>query len=129
MMLVSHNHRLLRAVLTVVAGGWIASAATATTIIFGGPTYNSTTQTGYQNPQLAFLPGATAGDGVAVGAADKFEPSAFLDLRAVRWDASGAPAVELGNLSIDDARSYSAAFAVNAAGTAVGVVGKFVSGS
>jgi hypothetical protein len=50
--------------------------------------------------------------------------------RAVRWDASGTVATELGNLGTDSSGSaYARACAVNDAGTAVGAATKYVGGS
>ena len=130
MMLVSHNHRFLRAVVAIVAGGWFASAAGAATDIYGGPTYDSTTQTGYlYYPPLPVAPGRTAGDGVAVGHATRTCRVSTRAYRAVRWDASGTAATELGNLGTDSSGyTNSRAYAVNTAGTAVGYAAKYVSG-
>jgi hypothetical protein len=50
--------------------------------------------------------------------------------RAVRWEASGTAATELGNLGTDSSGyTYAYAYAVNGAGTAVGYAGKYVGGS
>jgi hypothetical protein len=127
MILVSRNHRFLGAVVAVVAAGWFASAAGAAIIIFGGPTYDSTTQTGYQNPQLWFN---MVGDGVALGYAEKYDAGSDKGWRAVRWDASGTTATELGNLGTDS-NGVTATFAgaINAAGTAVGLAEKYLAGS
>ena len=131
MMFVSHNHRFLRAVVAIVAGGWFASAAGAATNIYGGPTYDATTKTGYlYYPTFPVAPGGTAGDGVAVGHIYKDVSGINRGNRAVRWDASGTPAIELGNLGTDNGNGYtnSYAYAVNTAGTAVGYATKYVSG-
>jgi uncharacterized membrane protein len=63
--------------------------------------------------------------GTAVGHAQKGPPgpvpSGLTNLRAVRWDASGTAATELGNLGTDSSgRTESDAVAINDAGTAVG---------
>jgi len=68
-------------------------------------------------------------DGTAVGYASKFDGGVNKGLRAVRWDASGAAATELGNLGTDsDGITYVVALAVNDAGTAVGRSEKYVGG-
>ena len=71
------------------------------------------------------------GSGTAVGRARKFDASgADVGFRAVRWDASGTAAVELGNLGTGASGfANAAAVAVNRAGTAAGSANKYVSGS
>jgi uncharacterized membrane protein len=57
--------------------------------------------------------------GVAVGYARKFSPTGSnLGLRAVRWNAGGTAATELGNLGTD---SNVVAVAINNAGTVIGL--------
>jgi hypothetical protein len=60
--------------------------------------------------------------GTAVGSANRYDGSgAGRGFRAVRWDASGTGATELGNLGTNTSGlAFSSAYAVNAAGTAVG---------
>jgi hypothetical protein len=60
--------------------------------------------------------------GAAVGWVEKFDSvGAYLGFRAVRWDASGTAATELGNLSTSPGGILdSQAHAINDAGTAVG---------
>jgi hypothetical protein len=60
--------------------------------------------------------------GTAVGRADKYDGSGVsLGQRAVRWDASGTVATELGNLGTDpNSITESSAVAINDAGTTVG---------
>ncbi len=106
--------------------GLAASSALASVPIFGGPTWDSTSGTGYLYPGLASAPNSTAGNGTAVGYAAKYSGYTYLGPRAVRWDASGAAATELGTLGTDDSgRTTSFAFALNTAGTAVGSAAKF----
>jgi hypothetical protein len=64
--------------------------------------------------------------GIAVGGGYKYDSlGAEMGSSAIRWDASGA-ATELGNLGTDvSGNSYSYAYAVNAAGAAVGFAGKY----
>jgi hypothetical protein len=69
--------------------------------------------------------------GSAVGYSRKYVAGSDADLgyRAVRWDASGTAATELGNLGTDISGStFAAAYAVNSTGTAVGSAGKYVAG-
>ena len=52
--------------------GLAASSALASVPIFGGPTWDSTSGTGYLYPGLASAPNSTAGNGTAVGYAAKY---------------------------------------------------------
>ena len=89
--------------------------------VYGGPTYDPATSTGFQGNWAEEVNSS----GLAVGNAEKFASGADLGNRAVRWDALG-PAVELGNLGTDGSGWGSGgALGVNAAGTAVGYSGKF----
>jgi hypothetical protein len=95
--------------------------------VWGGPAYDQTTQTGYQNTNLPSGPGCSAGNGVAVGSAEKFTGGTFRGSRAVRWDVSGVS--EMGNLGTDGSGfTYSGAFAVNSAGAAAGNAYKYNGG-
>src|SRR5262249_7616720 len=68
--------------------------------------------------------------GVAVGGAEKYVGGTDLGSRAVRWDASGPAVTELGNLGTDsNGVTNSNAFAVNAAGVAVGSAEKWIGGA
>jgi hypothetical protein len=68
--------------------------------------------------------------GTAVGYAPKYVDGSLKGTRAVRWDASGTVATELGILgTYSDGTTYSQAYALNDAGTAVGWVDKYVDGS
>jgi len=59
--------------------------------------------------------------GTAVGSAEKYDAGVSKGYRAVRWDASGTAATELGNLGTDtNDVTQSSAVAINDAGTAVG---------
>jgi hypothetical protein len=67
--------------------------------------------------------------GLAVGNSDKYDGGVNMGRRAVRWDASGAAATELGNLGTDASGvTYAVAVAVNAAGMAVGRSNKYDGG-
>jgi hypothetical protein len=68
--------------------------------------------------------------GTAVGYARKYDSGSNKGERAVRWDASGTTATELGNLGTDGSGvSDAQAYAVNGAGTAIGYSKKFTSGN
>lgn len=102
----------------------IASGAYIT--IYGGPTFDETTATGYASIHLSIVPGSTAGNGAAVGWATKASGGQSIGVRAVRWDASGAAATELGHLGTDSrGRTESKAYAINSAGTAAGLAAKY----
>ncbi len=67
--------------------------------------------------------------GTAVGYASEYLGGVWRGERAVRWDASGTDATELGNLGTTDwGGTMSAAYALNRAGTAVGYALKYVGG-
>jgi hypothetical protein len=68
--------------------------------------------------------------GMAVGYANKYVSGSAEGARAVRWDASGTVATELGNLGTDSSgETVVEGFAINNAGTAVGYSNKYVSGN
>ncbi|MCJ7542951.1 MAG: DUF3466 family protein [Phycisphaerae bacterium] len=62
--------------------------------------------------------------GTAVGDARKYVGGDYRGIRAVRWDATGTSATELGGLG----GFYDGAGDINASGTAVGGCGKYVNG-
>src|SRR5690242_9894584 len=80
----------------IVAVSLALSAASAAYVtVYGGPAYNAVTQTGYQSPLSMQFPSVwTAGNGVAVGGAQRYIGGANIGQRAVRWDASGVAATE-----------------------------------
>lgn len=124
-------HRAILIVLGVVAPIAIASTAAGQYItIYGGPTWNVTTQTGYTFAAMPSVPGSTAGNGAAAGYARKYADGADLGQRAVRWDASGNAATELGNLGANNAGiTNSYAYAISSVGTAVGYAEKYTDGA
>ncbi len=65
--------------------------------------------------------------GTVVGNVDLYDGSLqTIGYRAVRWDASGTAATELGNLGTDaDGFTYSDVYAINSSGTAVGIANKY----
>ncbi len=97
--------------------------------IYGGPTHDTTTGTGYTTPILPVAPGATAGNGTAAGTVTKVATSVSRGLRAVRWNGTSATELGLLELDFDGVTSASQAFAINATGTAVGYSNKFTTGS
>jgi len=67
--------------------------------------------------------------GTAVGTAQKYAAGVDMGTRAVRWNASGTAATELGHLGTDNyGYTYSTALAINASGTCVGSAEKYVAG-
>lgn len=113
---------------TFVAGGnvgpravrWVASGTSATEL------GNLGTNSGGFTACYAY---AVNDAGMAVGQANKYISGIYGGSRAVRWDASGTAATELGDIGTDSS-DYTLAYAyyVNAAGTAVGYASKYVSG-
>ena len=104
----------------VSAGLHLASSAEAA-VGYGGATYDNATQTGLLSQSLSSTPGATAGDGTAVGYGVKYTATVNKGCRVVRWGASGTTATELGNLGTDG-KGYTDNFvyAINTAGVVVG---------
>jgi probable HAF family extracellular repeat protein len=67
--------------------------------------------------------------GTTVGYATKYENYTSLGNRAVRWNASGTAATELGNLGTDGSGfTQNYAYAINAAGRIVGYAEKYAGG-
>jgi hypothetical protein len=117
---------LLSAVLACVGfGAWADGAP-----IYGGSTYNATTGDGFLVPTLPVEPGHTAGNGAAIGFTQSYQADVSKGFRAFRWDASGAPPIELENLGANsDGIVESYAYAINASGTTVGYSGKYEFGN
>lgn len=92
--------------------------------IYGGPTYSASTVSGYQ---LGGLRGGASG--VAVANSHKYDGGDYEGPRAVRWDASGNPSIELGSLGLSPwGTTNTQAFGINQVGTAVGWVEKWNDG-
>ena len=73
---------------------------------------------------------AINGTGTVVGTAAKYISGSPMGWRAVRWDASGTAATELGNLGTDaSGYTHTDARGINSAGTAVGSAYKYVGGA
>jgi Protein of unknown function (DUF3466) len=120
------NVRSNRLVGLAWAAGVVAGSVTHAMPIYGGPSYDSTTGTGYQTPDLSYTLGSTAGHGMAVGSAFKYGANTNLGLRALRWYASETAATELGHLGTNSSGfTNSYVGAVSAAGTAVGFAEKY----
>jgi hypothetical protein len=116
------RHILLGAALgTIVA---TSSASGQFLTVYGGPA-EDTTQNHFLHGGSLATADARAGSGIAVSTGQKVSGGNNLGLRAIRWDATGA-ATELGNLgSSSTGETVSRAYAVNAAGVAVGYAGKY----
>ncbi|KKK51795.1 hypothetical protein LCGC14_3111380, partial [marine sediment metagenome] len=99
--------------------------------VYGGPTYDSSTSTGYTNPSIAFSPGRGVNDsGTAVGSADKYDAGSNKGTRAVRWASGVAAATELGHIGDNGSGVTDAyAYAINTSGTTVGYADKYDGGS
>ena len=127
------NHPTIRFSASLVAALALLASARAVAgavLVYGGPAYDRATQTGYDSPDLPVAPGATVGNGMAVGAGFKYVGGQGFGTRAVRWDTSGNAAVELGNLGTDGrGATNSGAYAINAAGTTVGYATKYSGGT
>ena len=100
---------------------WDASRTAATELDNLGPD-----NSGYTNTAACAVNDA----GTVVGHSEKYVGDRFVGTRAVRWDASGTVATELGNLgTYSNGYTDSCAIAVNSAGTAVGDSVKCVNGT
>jgi hypothetical protein len=99
---------------------WDASGTAATELgIFGTDANGSSESYSY----------AVNSSGMTVGRVRKYIGGNSVGTRAVRWNASGTTATELGNLGTDtDGSTEACAYAVNSAGTAVGYAYKIVGG-
>lgn len=93
-----------------------------------GPAFDTSTNTGYKTPTEAVAPGQAIDDiGTAVGNTTKYVTGGISrGARAVRWDTTGAAAVELGNLGTDvNGNTATYAYAANSLGLAVGYGTKY----
>src|SRR5262245_43465422 len=89
-----------------------SSPAVAAVVIYGGPTYDAATGTGYLFPNSGPDRIALAGNSIAACCAQRHVGGEDAGTRAVRWDTTGATATELDSLGgASDAR------AMNVAGT------------
>jgi len=114
----------------VVAIGLGATAQAGILQVAGSPEYDPATQTGLKDGEIPYAPGwGVNNSGTAVGRSIKYDSGTDMGLRAVRWDASGTAATELGYLGLSTSNSTAAlALAVNDAGITVGRSNKYDSG-
>jgi hypothetical protein len=112
----------------MAVGFAVPTAQAGALLLAGSPTYDSATGTGLKDGSVPYNPGcAVNNSGVAVAYATKYIDGANAGNRAVRWDASGTSATELGNLGIyTDGSTYVTADAVNDSGVTVGHALKYV---
>jgi hypothetical protein len=115
--------RSMKRVLAIAAFGALALVLAAGPAAGGyvtvyGPSYDSSTGTGYILSIFPGYPGIGVSDaGTAMGFAEKYVSGVHIGGRAIRWDASGAAATELGNLGTDSSGSSGAkANAINDSG-------------
>ena len=113
----------LAVVLAVLAAPFLALAAqpalAAYITIHGGPTYTPGIG-GFQLSGGGVVAGVNDA-GTVVGSADRYDSSGEVRNCAVRWDGSGAAAVELGNFyTTTSGYTQTNARAINNTGTAVG---------
>ena len=115
----------------IVAIGLATAAEAGDLLVAGAPTYDPATNTGLANGLVPVVPGSGVNNnGTAVGFAIRYLSGSNVGQRALRWDASGTAATELGNLGTDSGGYTNAyAYAINDAGTAVGDSQKYVGGS
>lgn len=119
----SHTTRWFRAAAAFVIAGLLDASAHAVPI-YGGPTYDSVVDTGYDFPTLPFAPGRTVSATTGVGYARRYEAGDNMGDRAVRWGTSGV--MELGHLGTNSSGfTKTLAYAINVAGTAVGNSNKY----
>ena len=94
--------------------------------VAGSPRYDAVTKTGMIAPYYPTC--AVNNSGTAVWYCNKYVGESFYGKgsRAVRWNADGTEAVELGSLSFDSyGKTTGCAYAINNAGTSVGYSGTF----
>ncbi len=112
-----------RTALSVVATAAVTVAAgraqgQTITLYPGPPAYDPTTGTGYRSPSVPTHPGMTAGNGVGVGAASNYSGGSYLATVAYRIGNTGTVTL-LQPATANTTNSV--AYAVNAAGTTVGL--------
>jgi hypothetical protein len=101
--------------------------------IYGGPTYDPAADLTYDLPGLSIQPSSSVGSGTVAGQARRLTKNGSFvvdtGIRPVRWDASGAAPVELGNLGTGaNGFTQCNAIVINAAGTAVGAMPRISAG-
>lgn len=124
----------IKITVTVLATGLGARSLLGglTVPIYGGPTYDSSTDTGYLNPDFTREdhPSSSVGDGVAIVSAQKWHLGSYRGVRTLRWNATATAASELGTLGTDisgwtgcDGNS------ITNSGTAVGYAYRYAGGT
>jgi len=124
-------HKLNSMILAaIVAIGLGATAQAGVLLVAGSPGYDPGTLTGLKDGTMFVAAGwGVTNTGTAVAQSMSYLNNVNMGTRAVRWDYTGAAGVELGNLGLSAGNTTSAsAFAVNNAGTAVGISNKYVNG-
>lgn len=92
--------------------------------IYGGPTYDPASETGFLSEGHI-----VNGSGTVIGSATKYVNGANFGARVIRWDATAAPPVELGTLGTrTDGYADARAWALNESGVAVGSANKYIDG-
>jgi hypothetical protein len=127
------NVKMLLTFRLAIAGVMIGLGSTVQAgdlLVTGSPGYDQTTNTGLKNgPSKPVSSSAVNNNGVAVGYSYKYDSGSNMGYRAVYWDASGTLATELDNLSFaSNGFTNTYAYAINAAGTAVGQADIYVGG-
>jgi len=103
----------------------VSPARAAFLQVYGGPSYDSGSGTGYFTPQIPYVNDS----GTAVGYATKRVGGTSFGTRAFQWSAQSAPS-ELGNLGTSAAGNTTMrAIAINDAGQSAGYATKYVSGA
>ena len=131
--MIGKMHRTFRLAIAGMIVGLAATAQAGNLLVAGSPGYDPVTHTGfgnYYNGGVYVMPGSGVNNsGTVVGYSEMYQNFNDMGLRAVRWDASGKAATELGNLGTDSSGTTNGgAYAVNDAGTAVGYSYKYVGG-
>src|SRR5689334_13196526 len=115
------------AVFAVLLLAPISLVPAAPVIIYGGPTYDPTTDTGYYGEAQDMI--GVNDDGTVVSVQAKHQLGDNLGFRAVRW-GPGVPAAELDPLGIDSlGRTITRAQFISASGAAVGIARKYDNGT
>jgi hypothetical protein len=106
--------------LAIAIAAHLSKSVCIAAVIYGGPTNAPAPGVEYRSPSPPYPPGSSAGNGAAIGNVQKWVGGISQSNVAVRWDTTGAPALELGYLGTTASYSRSIAYAINTAGTAVG---------
>jgi uncharacterized membrane protein len=125
------NNRLSLIAIVFLLPALVASDAAAGHVpVFGGPSYDPATDTGYRFsvifspvPGAPFSPSLVNNNGVAIGTSDKFQTGINQGRRTFKWSGSGAPFEEMNIPARFAGESNTAwAYAINDSGIAIGAV-------